>query len=440
MHSWSGSAIMETSQPSKIASFFSVGPAPAMKQRTEWAEHHVEELLSIPFVSEFVCRNVQTSEGRKREQVADFLIAHRGGGILVELKCQEAPGQRTPKKLELWARKKAKAGSTQLRRAFTRRRDFPIWCDHPRRGRVEFPNGLPSVQHAMVAVEVSLPVDLRADARSLPLEHDGVPITYLSVSDFLNLAIQLRSVPELTDYLGARRSLPSDDLRMLGDEETLFGFYLLNDGSFAGCSGRSGARSAIAARQERLRAALRRKQEADQYADFLEHVMRELATRNPKFSDGVPPALLQAYDPPCERRNYLEMQAALADLHLRERTELGRALHGAAERLIDKTEGFTFRAARFDSMAEWVYLVGASRGGDRRELLSRMQLLVGGAMAFYNKPKCVFIVDRHNSGFEVALSRPGGVRTQAHVEAGERFFGGLRITTTPLHFLPDQRA
>ncbi len=405
-------------------------------QRTEWAERDVEEFLSIPFISEFVFRNVQTVEGRKKEQVADILSDHRGSSILIEQKCQEDPAGRTARKSELWARKKAKEGWSQIRRAFTRRKDFPVWCDHPRLGRKEFRRGLPPVRHCIVTVEVFQPVDLQPDAASLPLDHDGVPITYLSVSDFLNLAVQLRSVPELMDFLAARRSLPPADLRLIGEEKTLFSFYLLNDGSFAGCAGRSDARNAVAAQPDRLRAALQKKFEADRYAHLLEHVAAELASRNPKFSEGLPPDLLAAYDPSDRRQNYLEMQAALADLRLRERAELGRAFHGAIEQVAGKAQGFKFRTARFDSMPEWVYVLGASRNVDRAELLSRTMVLMGGAMAFYDKPKCLVIVDRDNSSYEVALCRPNARPTTAHVEAGRRLFGGLRTTSSPLHFLP----
>jgi len=426
-------------QPEKVASLSSVRPATVPTQRTEWAERDVEEFLSLPFISEFVFRSVRTAVNQKQEEVADFLILHRGACILVEQKCQEDPSSRTPRKAELWARKKAKEGWSQLRRAFTRPRKFPVWCDHPRLGKhVEFRNGLPPIQHGIVIVEAFLPVDLQPDAESLPLDHDGVQITYLSVSDFLNLAVQLRSVPELMDYLAARRLLPPADLRLIGAEETLFSFYLLNDGSFAGCNGRADARIAVAAQKDRLRAALRSKFEADRYAYLLEHVADELATRNPRFSEGVPSELLAAYDPADKRQNYLEMQAALADLRLRERAELGRAFHGAIEQVAGKGQGLTFRAARFDSMPDWVYVLGASKKVERAELLSRMMVLMGGAMAFYEKPKCLVIVDRDNRGYEVGLSRPGVRPTQAHVEAGNRLFGSLRIESMPLHFLPER--
>jgi hypothetical protein len=429
---------MENLQPDNLASFSSVSSATTPTQRTEWAERHVEEFLSLPFFSEFVFRDVRTTERRKQEQVADFLISHRRTGILVEQKCQEDPIVKTGPKLDRWALKKAKEGWSQVRRAFTRSRDFPVWCDHPRiSSRVEFRGGLPPIQHGVVALEVFEPVDLHSSAESLPLDHAGVPITYISLNDFLNLAMLLRSIPELMDYLSARRSLPPADLRHIGDERTLFSFYLLNDGSFAGCGGLSDARLAVAAQANRLRDALQRKFEADQYAHLMEHVADELATRNPNYAEGIPESLLAAYDPAAQRQNYLEMQAALADLRLRERAELGRAFHNAIERLAEKDHGFTFRAARFDSMPDWVYVLGAAKKVDRAELLSRTMVLLGGAMAFYEKSKCLVLVDRDNSGFEVALSRPGVRPSPAHLEAGQRLFGGLRITSTPLHFLPD---
>jgi hypothetical protein len=293
MNSSSALVIMENLPPKEFASLSSVSPAVMPKRRTEWAEPAVEEFLSLPFISEFVFRSVRTEVSRKQEEVADFLILHRGACLLVEQKCQEDPSFRTPRKAELWARKKAKEGWSQLRRAFTRPRDLPVWCDHPRsERRVEFRGGLPPIQHGIVTVEVFEPVDLQPDAVRLPLDYDGVPITYLSVNDFLNLAVQLRSVPDVMDYLGARCALPPADLRLIGEEKTLFSFYLLNDGSFTGCAGLSDARIALASEQDRLRAALRRKLEADRYAHLLEHIAGELATRNPSFAEGVAPNLL----------------------------------------------------------------------------------------------------------------------------------------------------
>ena len=57
---------------------------------------------------------------------------------------------------------------------------------------------------------------------------------------------------------------------------------------------------------------------------MMEHVADCLATRNPKYAEGVSPAILAGYDPPASRSNYLLMQYVFANLRLRERAELGR--------------------------------------------------------------------------------------------------------------------
>jgi len=294
---------MENSQPDNVASLSSINSPATPIKRTDWAERRVEEFLSLPFLSEFVFRNVRTTERRKQEQVGDFLIAHRQSGILVEQKCQQDPTAKTGPKLNRAALKKAKDGWSQVRRALTRNREFPVWCDHPRRGRVEFSDGLPPIQHAVVAIEVFEPVDLGPGADGLPLDHNGVTITYISLNDFLNLAVLLRSIPELTDYLTARHSLPPADLRQIGDERALLSIYLLNDGSFAGCGGLHDARLAVAAQRDRVEGAFRRKFEADQYAHVMEHVADELATRNQGCTEGVPQSLLAAFDPSSQRQN-----------------------------------------------------------------------------------------------------------------------------------------
>jgi len=149
---------MEILEPERVASLSSVSPAIMPTRRTEWAERDVEEFLSLPFISEFVFRSVRTIVNRKQEEVADFLILHRGACLLVEQKCQEDPSLRTPQKAEWWALKKAKEGWSQIRRAITRPRRFAVWCEHSRRGRVEFRNGLPPIQHSIVTVEVFQPV------------------------------------------------------------------------------------------------------------------------------------------------------------------------------------------------------------------------------------------------------------------------------------------
>jgi hypothetical protein len=210
----------------------------------------------------------------------------------------------------------------------------------------------------------------------------------------------------------------------------------LNDGAFPAGSSRSAAITLVSSRREELERAMQAKREVDSYALLLERVANDFATRNPHDAEGLPPGLLACYDPDDNRRNYLRIQEALSDLHLRERAELGHAFQSVIDRNSGKPQAFTFRTAQFDSMPDWIYVVAASRNLERAELLSRLTTLLGGAMAFYGRANGMVVADRDGLGFGVALSNPGAVPAPAHVEAGQRLFGHLRVTATPLHFLP----
>jgi hypothetical protein len=69
-------------------------PIPA--SRTRWAEEQAEQLLAIPFISEFVFRSPQNLSGPRgtQRELADHLILHRGKGLLVSQKAQEDPESR----------------------------------------------------------------------------------------------------------------------------------------------------------------------------------------------------------------------------------------------------------------------------------------------------------------------------------------------------------
>jgi hypothetical protein len=101
-------------------------PMPPRKRplrRTEWAERHVEEFLSLPLIMEFVFRSPQTLDGTQRE-VGDFLIAHGNFGFLISQKCQEDPSSRDSRKQNRGPERKRKKPS----------RNFGVRCGLPSQG------------------------------------------------------------------------------------------------------------------------------------------------------------------------------------------------------------------------------------------------------------------------------------------------------------------
>lgn len=392
--------------------------------RTDWAELQVEELLSVPFVSEFVFRSPKHNDPDEKE-VIDHLIIHRGQCILLSQKAQEEPDKRTAERNELWVLKNVQNALKPIRGVIRNPDDRPKWCEHPRRGRVEF-DSIPPIIHGIALAETWRPVDLSSLASELPLEYLGVPLSYLSINDFLNVAVQLRSVPELLEYLNARRTLPEASLRRLGDEMTLFEIYLLNGGSFAGCTSHEEARQALKANADAVEEALERNAEDRFYSGRLEHVADCLAVRDPNYAEGLSEQMLALFDPEGERKNYVLLQEILVDLRLRERAELGRAFNSLSERVSASGDGLSFQASHIDGK-DRVFLFLAARNRSKAQIAEAVHALSGAALAHYRKSSCLVIVDRDGQHYDLALTRPGYQPTAQDETAGQKYFGHLRV-------------
>jgi hypothetical protein len=401
---------------------------PVSETRTRWAEEQVEVLLSIPFISEFVFRSPQNLEGPRNSQreVADLLIEHLGKGLLLSQKAQEDPESRGDRRNGLWVLKNAKCAVAQLIGAL-RSPTTPFWCDHPRRGRVEFAAGLPPILHGVVVAETFRPVDLQSAAADLPLEYAGIPITYLSINDFLNLAMQLRTVPELYAYLTARRALPDSVLRRFGQEQVLLEYFLLH-ATFTGCLGHEDASEVLERRAYDRNEVLNRMVDYRRGSAYLEYVTNALATRSVKCLDEISARWASAFDPAESRSNYLRMQEILSDLTLRERAMLGENFESVSHAQDGREEGYVQSAVRLDSKPEWVFLFASSKGISRDGIFQLIENSMGAAMSFYDKPRCMVIVDRDGEGYEVAVTRPDVVfvPTPADVKRGKELFGHLR--------------
>lgn len=401
---------------------------PIPQTRTRWAEEQSEELLAIPFISEFVFRSPQVWDKTQKE-VADFLISHQGKGLLVSQKAQEDPDSRDERKNGLWVLKYAKAALSQLVGAL-RSGHKNIWCDHRRLGRVDFPDGLPPIVHGIVIVETFRPVDLQAAAADLPLDFDGVPITYMSINDFHNVTSQLRTVPELLAYLDARRDLPEAALRRVGDEPALLEHYLLR-GTLWLRGGHEEAMQTLENNLAEVDALRERMAEHHYYSSLLEHVADALATRSPTCLEGLSAELAEKFDSAGTRQNYLRLQEILTDWSLRERAELGRQFDTVLRGLDGRSQGYTQAAAYVDSKPDWVFVFGSSKGWERSGMLRCVEPTMRAALSFYGKQRCMVVIDRDGEGYEVAatLSNVLFMPMPEDVLNGEKLFGSLRTTS-----------
>jgi len=250
-----------------------------------WAERQFQDLMSAPLVSEFVFRSLRyfdnDGKGKRTEkEVIDHLLLLGRQCVLISQKMQDDPTKRTSERNEQWVLKNIRRSLKPIIGAIKNPVEGLIWSDHPRLGKVEFQR-LPQAIHGIVLAETWTPVDLSSIKNDLPFEVEGTPLTYLSVSDFVNLVLRLRTVPELIEYLQARQSLPKGSLLSIGNEMALFGLYLMQRGNLAGCKGLVDAEIQIDHDLDSFRAALERNNEWIRYSGFLEHVADRLATRDP---------------------------------------------------------------------------------------------------------------------------------------------------------------
>jgi hypothetical protein len=91
---------------------------------------------------------------------------------------------------------------------------------------------------------------------------------------------------------------------------------------------------------------------------------------------------------------------------------------------------------RLDSQPDWVHVLGSSKKTARPELLSRLEPLMRGALAYFEKPRCFLVIDRDGVGYEVALSRPGYQPSLTDHAMGERLYGDLRTESRAFTLAP----
>jgi len=58
-----------------------------------------------------------------------------------------------------------------------------------------------------------------------------------------------------------------------------------------------------------------------------------------------------------------------------------------------------------------------------------------GALALYNKSRCLFVIDRDGDGYEVVISPAGFRPTLADEDIGRRLFGHLRVSEKRLNLI-----
>jgi hypothetical protein len=388
-------------------------------QRSKLTEIYAAKFAALPLLAECVFLNPAFLDGTLEREVCDLLLVLRNQAVVVQMKSQDK--ERTDEKLNRWIGKETKNAASQIKGAIRTLRERPLWCEHPRRGHVEFEAGYLKAVQALVIVETQPSVAIPTD---LPSVCDGVPISYLSLNDFLNLINELRAFPEIGRYLAQRAAFSETAQIPLGAERAVYARYLANEGGFGDC--RSYDEVVQSLSELSISDLFLEKQASDLPAEIAEHFVDSLGERIAHSDEGLTPEQIRGFDAYEARSNYLRIQEEFCDLHLCDRRALGRQL-SELRSMIDnsKSEDMAYASARFDSKPAMLYVVAAARGIPKRELLKRCHYLLAGGLAFYEKTDGIMVIDRDRQGFEFTLILNFQPLAE-HVALGERFFVKLR--------------
>ncbi|HYH05716.1 MAG TPA: hypothetical protein VEK11_01535 [Thermoanaerobaculia bacterium] len=410
-------------------------PTPPQNARSLWAEQFTAQFAAIPLLNEFVFPNPQYRNRKCDQEVCDLVLVLKQRGIICQLKArdQDKVGERLRRSIV----KKAREGGNQVAGAIRTLSRKPVWCDHPRRGQVTWEPGELAAIHGVVLVEcagerVELPHDLSWSA-------DGVPITYMDVSDFLNVVDHLRAFPDIERYLRTRAALGNEVTRAIGGEKPIFEHFVIKNGTFDEWDGYGEATSrSVRFRSERETAFIQKMREDRQHAAFIEYVSDLLATRSETYATGLNAETIARFDNSERRVRYLAMQEALADLSLPARRNLGQQLQSVQSKVRSEDDNdprMAFAAAFFDEKPSFIYVVMASRGLSKQADYDRGMGLLASALAHYDSHEGMLLMDRGTGGFEVFMIRDLELNDELRT-SGEKLFGKLRIDHLPGTLLP----
>lgn len=399
-------------------------------QRTDQAEMFLEQLANIPLTWENVFRSPQYT-ARLDKEVVDLLFVLRNRAILITMKCQKDPEKRTGDALVRWVRKSAKAGLKQLAGGIRTCRSREFWCRHPRRGRVSFEAGEIRPVRVVVLVETLEEVALGKD---MLLEIDSVPVTYLSLNDFLNIVTELRTFNDLLLYLEARDSMGVLLQRTVAVEKHIFAYYLLRGGWVRAADSLPEVREEIGRSQAEVKDLISARRALNLQGRSIEELSDRLSKRLESHESGLSDELALMFDPSSERSNYLSMQDELCDLVLDERRELGGLLDDLVEKAVRDglNEGMVYRASHLDSKPDFLYVFSCSVGLSREDVFKRCHGLIQGGLSFYGKNRgLVANYTQDRDGYEVALVR-SFAETPGSKRLGIELFSHLRMSDVPI--------
>lgn len=193
-------------------------------------EEILSEMLSEPLLQDFVHLRPILLQAMNKE-LCDVLVEDEPDCIVIQLKVQDLSKAKANRNDDLWVKKQLAKAEKQIKGAVRSMPIYDLACFNPARGEITFKAGQLKAKHGIVVVDYnSLPflLDDKLENRT----KQNIPIHYLTYNDFIVLCQNLKTLPDLMNYLDERAKIPKWSRPQLADEKNIYAYYLMNKAEF----------------------------------------------------------------------------------------------------------------------------------------------------------------------------------------------------------------
>lgn len=394
--------------------------------RTLYMEKMVAELLGLPLIRENVFHSAKYFDGNNDKEVCDVLLMHRGQAIVVSIKAQDKERDQTA--TARWLKKNGTKAIAQLGGAYRTLSYHAIWCEHGILGKKYFQAGEITPRHGVVLLESKFEMLVNVEPDQIDRLGSVVPITLMTIQDFINLAQHLRTWRDLEAYLNSRWGvLQEPDRRVIGAELPLLGYYTAMKDTFSGCRSIDDAKIVTAAgRHVRDGSAFRDRERI--LASMLEDFIAGITIAGPVDLPPENEGLRQCFRISKEAKDIVRDD--FCDLTIQERAMLGEQISYLSMRVAESQEpdAAMYATVRSERRPHTVYVVLIARDWDHGEASFEAMDVTLAACAHFRRPTGVFLLGNQvGSELRFSIGRVENVEpTLEYIEAGEEDFGQTR--------------
>ncbi len=358
------------------------------------------------FMKDFVFLNPYYTSGGVKKELADLLLVLDDECCVLSLKGTDGE-EKADDKLRRWLRKKTRQGSQSAKTGMQRLSKVRCMARNLWDEERTFDPGSLKTMASIVILECSQqPFGSIEFAVEQPKSQ--FPIHVISLDDFLNVVNWLGSIWDVFDYF-SKRAAVRHTFTGINQERPLFAYYMLESKTdFLGFT--HADKMQLGERHQlHLLDNLRNYEERDRYAQYVNAVVHELHTRDPKLEEYCPEEFKGFVEPEHRRTHYLEMAAmlnALPSSNKAYKAYIGRKLESLIKHLKDSGQADCFPHKRLYEKPVLVFAVFSQV--TQTELIRRAHEMLLAALYRFSTDEGLVVgldADDDTSGFHLQLVR-----------------------------------